>query len=183
MSGDLAVVALLPDGALVAAIDGLGHGDEAAKAAREAGTVVRERPSHDLVELAERCHAALRGTRGAAISLAYISARDSTMTWLGIGNVEGRVLSGDPSARRPKGSLPLGSGIPGHQLPTVRTATLDVRPGDVLVLATDGIETIFGDSLDVSGSTQAISDRILAGFGRPSDDALVVAVRFLGMRP
>lgn len=183
MSGDLAVVALLPDGALVAAIDGLGHGDEAAKAAREAGAVVRERPSHDLVQLAERCHAALRGTRGAAISLAYISARDSTMTWLGIGNVEGRVLSGDPSARRPKGSLPLGSGIPGHQLPTVRTATLDVRPGDVLVLATDGIETIFGDSLDVSGSTQAISDRILKGFGRSSDDALVVAVRYLGMRP
>ena len=27
------------------------------------------------------------------------------MTWLGVGNVEGRVLSGDPSATRPKGSL------------------------------------------------------------------------------
>lgn len=183
MSGDLAVVALLPDGALVAAIDGLGHGDEAAKAARKAGAVVRERPSHDLVQLAERCHRALRGTRGAAISLAFISARDSTMTWLGIGNVEGRVLSGDPSAKRPKGSLPLGSGIPGHQLPTVRTATLDVRPGDVLVLATDGIETVFGDSLDISGSTQAITERILDAYRRPFDDALVVAVRYLGVRP
>jgi phosphoserine phosphatase RsbX len=183
MSGDLAVVALLPGGALVAAIDGLGHGDRAAKAARKAGEVVREHPSHDLVHLAQRCHAALRGTRGAAISLAFISARDSTMTWLGIGNVEGRVLSGDPSARRPKGSLPLGSGIPGHQLPTVTTATLDVRPGDVLVLATDGIETVFGDSLDISGSTQAITERILDGYRRLSDDALVVAVRYLGMRP
>ena len=30
------------------------------------------------------------------------------MTWLGVGNVEGRVLSGDPSATRPKGSLALG---------------------------------------------------------------------------
>ena len=84
------------------------------------------------------------------------------MTWLGVGNVEGRVLSGDPSATRPKSSLALGSGVPGHELPSVRTATLDVRPGDVLVLATDGIEAAFADSLDISGSAQAITERILA---------------------
>ena len=183
MCGDLAVVNLLPEGALVGAIDGLGHGSEAARAAGLAGKVVRERPSRDLVVLAERCHSALRGTRGAAISLAFISPSEGTMTWLGVGNVEGRVLSGDPSARRPKASLALGSGIPGHELPSVRTATLDVRPGDLLVLATDGIEVAFGDSLDISGSTQAITERILVAHRRPADDALVVAVRYLGVRP
>ena len=46
-SGDLAVVALIPEGTLVAAIDGLGHGGEAARAARKAGAVVRESPSQD----------------------------------------------------------------------------------------------------------------------------------------
>ena len=51
------------------------------------------------------------------------------MTWLGVGNVEGRVLSGDPSARRPKGSLALGSGVPGHELPAVRAATLERAAG------------------------------------------------------
>jgi negative regulator of sigma-B (phosphoserine phosphatase) len=183
MSGDLAVVNLLPEGALVGAIDGLGHGREAARAAGLAGEVIRERPSRDLVLLAERCHSALRGTRGAAISLAFISPSEGTMTWLGVGNVEGRVLSGDPSAMRPKASLTLGSGIPGHELPSVRTATLDVRPGDLLVLATDGIEAAFGDSLDISGSTQAITERILVAHRRPTDDALVVAIRYLGVRP
>lgn len=182
-SGDLAVVKLLPEGALVGAIDGLGHGSEAARAARMVGEVLRERPSRDLVLLAQRCHSALRGTRGAAISLAFISPSEGTMTWLGVGNVEGRVLSGDPSARHPKGSLALGSGIPGHELPSVRTATLDMRPGDLLVLATDGIEAEFGDSLDLSGSTQAITERILAAHRKPTDDALVVAVRYLGVRP
>lgn len=182
-SGDLAVVNLLPEGALVAAIDGLGHGSEAAYAARVAGKVVRERPSRDLVLLAERCHGALRDTRGAAISLAFISSSEGTMSWLGVGNVEGRVLSGGPSGMRPKGSLALGSGIPGHELPKVRTATLDVRPGDLLVLATDGIDVAFGDSLDVSGSTRAIAERILAAHRKPADDALVVAVRYLGARP
>jgi phosphoserine phosphatase RsbX len=182
-SGDLAVVTPLPEGVLVAGIDGLGHGDEAARAARKAAEVLRERPSRDLVGLVERCHVALKGTRGAAISLAFLSPSDRGVTWLGVGNVEGRVLSGDPSAIRPKGSLPLGNGVPGHELPPVRAATLELRTGDILVLATDGVEAVFADSLDISGSTQAISERILADHWRPTDDALVVAVRYLGARP
>jgi phosphoserine phosphatase RsbX len=181
-SGDLAVVTLLPEGALVAGIDGLGHGTEAARAARMAAAVVRETPSQDLVLLVQRCHAALKGTRGAAISLAFVSPSESGVTWLGVGSVEGRVLSGEPSATRPKGSLALGRGVPGHELPPMRTATLEVRPGDVLVFATDGIEAAFADSLDISGSTQAISERIVADHWKPSDDALVVAMRYLGAR-
>ena len=179
-TGDLAVLAWLPEGALVAAIDGVGHGSEAARAAVKAGEVVRDTPSQDLVLLAERCHSALRETRGAAISLAFICLPEGAMSWLGVGNVEGRVLSGDPSTRRPKGSLALGSGIAGHELPSVKTTTLDLRTGDVVVLATDGVDVAFGESLDVSGSTQAIAERILAAHWKPMDDALVVAVRYLG---
>ncbi len=182
-SGDLGVVTLLPEGALVAGIDGLGHGPEAARAARRAAQVVRESSTRDLVLLVELCHAALSDTRGAAISLAFVSCIESEMTWLGVGNVEGRILSGDPWATRPKGSLALERGVPGHELPAMRTATLAVVPGDVLVLATDGIEAAFADSPDISGSTQTISDRILAGHSKRFDDALVVAVRYLGVRP
>jgi hypothetical protein len=179
-SGDLAVVNVLPGGALVAGVDGLGHGVEAARAASRAGEVVRASLDLDLVLLMERCHIALRGTRGAAVSLAFISASEGGMTWLGVGNVEGRVVSGDPSATRPKGSLALGSGVAGHELPAVRTAALEVRPGDVLIFATDGVDPAFADSLDLSGSTRAITERIMARHRRPTDDALVVAVRYLG---
>jgi phosphoserine phosphatase RsbX len=181
-SGDLAVVAIVPGGALVAGVDGLGHGAAAARAARRAGEAVRASPDPDLVRLMERCHTALRGTRGAAISLAFISTSEGGMTWLGVGNVEGRVLSGDPSARRPKGSLALGRGVAGYELPAVRTAALEVRPGDVLMFATDGVDPAFADSLDLSGSTRAITERIMARHRRPTDDALVVAVRYLGVR-
>jgi hypothetical protein len=179
-NGDLAVIALTPEGVIIAAIDGLGHGGAAALAARTAGRVVRGRPSSDLVLLAGLCHDALRDTRGAAIGLAFVSPPEGTMSWLGVGNVEGRVLSGTASATRPKGSLAPGSGVLGHQLPSMRAATLDVIPGDVLVLATDGIQAVFADSLDVSGSAQAITERILAVHRKPTDDALVVAVRYLG---
>jgi phosphoserine phosphatase RsbX len=182
-SGDLAVVTLLPEGVLVAAIDGLGHGDEAARAARRAAEVVRQSPSQDLALLVQRCHDALKGTRGAAITLAFVSLSEGGVTWLGVGNVEGRVLSGDPSATQPKGSLPLGTGVPGHELPPVRATKLDLRTGDVIVLATDGVASAFADSLDVSGSTQAISERILSDHWKPLDDGLVVTVRYLGVRP
>jgi negative regulator of sigma-B (phosphoserine phosphatase) len=182
MSGDLAVVNLLPEGALVAGIDGLGHGSEAARAARTAAAVMRESPGDDLVRLVQRCHSALRGTRGAAISVAFVSASESRMTWLGVGNVEGRVLSGDPAETRPKGSLALGRGVPGHELPAVRAATITVQPGDVLLLATDGVDARFADSLELSGSSQTISERILSEHSKPSDDALVIVVRYLGTR-
>jgi len=177
------VVTVLPEGVLVAGIDGLGHGHEAARAARKAAEVVHEWPSQDLALLVQRCHDALKGTRGAAITLAFVSPSEGGVTWLGVGNVEGRVLSGDRSATQPKGSLPLGNGVPGHELPPVRATRIDLRPGDVIVLATDGVESAFADSLDVSGSTQAISERILADHWKPLDDALVVAVRYLGVRP
>jgi hypothetical protein len=183
VSGDVAVVRVLPEGALVAGIDGLGHGSEAARAARSAAAVLRESPGPDLVRLVRRCHRALRGTRGAAISLAFVSALESRLTWLGVGNVEGRVLSGDPATTRPKGSLALARGVPGHELPAVRAATIAMAPGDVLALATDGVDASFADSLELSGSSQTISERILAEHWKPPDDALVIVVRFLGARP
>jgi negative regulator of sigma-B (phosphoserine phosphatase) len=181
-SGDLGIVQLLPEGALVAGIDGLGHGREAAHAARRAAAVMRGSPGDDLVALVHRCHTALRGTRGAAISVAFVSASDSRMTWLGVGNVEGRVLSGDPAATRAKGSLALGRGVPGHELPAMQAATITVRPGDVLLLATDGVHAGFADSLELSGSSQSISERIVSDHWKRSDDALVIVVRYLGMR-
>ncbi len=182
LSGDLAIVKLLPDGVLVAAVDGLGHGSEAARAARTAEQVVLGSSGRDLVPLFERCHTAMSETRGAAISLAFVSAAESRLTWLGVGNVEGRLMSADPSARGVKGSLALYNGVPGHQLPAMEIAMLDVSPGDVLALATDGIATSFADSLDLWGSAQAISDRIMAKHWKAIDDGLVVAVRYLGRR-
>jgi len=181
-SGDLAVVSVFHDGALVAGIDGLGHGSEAARAAGRAAQVIRRMPADDVVALAERCHQALRGTRGAAFSLARVSFSDDQMTWLGIGSVEGRVVSGDSPAPRLKGSLPLAPGVPGHELPSVRSETLTLRPGDVLILATDGVRPTFADSLDISGSPSAISERVLADDWKRPDDALVVTVRYLGKR-
>jgi phosphoserine phosphatase RsbX len=179
VSGDRAVVAADGDRALVAAIDGLGHGPQAAHAAEAAAQVLDGLADVEAMEAAERCHEALRSTRGAAISLAVFADEPPTMTWLGIGNVEGRLIGGR-TQHSPGESLLLRGGVAGHELPPLTPATLPVERGDLLLFATDGVRDDFADSLDLSGRCQTIAERLLSGHGRPTDDALVVAVRYLG---
>src|SRR3954449_7476897 len=88
-SGDAGLVVSLTGGALVAVIDGLGHGSAAATAARAAVRVLSAVAHGSTVDLARRCHAALQGTRGAVMTLACLDAARGTLEWLGIGDVEG----------------------------------------------------------------------------------------------
>lgn len=182
VSGDVALVIPAPDGALLAVIDGLGHGHEAARAAQVARETVREAAGTDVVALAHRCHRALARTRGAAVALAHLSTEASTLTWLGVGNVEGRVITGDgrTGTVNPNASLRLRPGVIGHHLPAIGATTLDIRRGDTIILATDGIARGFGEALDVSGSPRRIAERILAKHWTVSDDGLVLVMRYLG---
>ena len=178
-SGDEALVRAVGREALVAAIDGLGHGSAAAHAARVAVDALRDAPWSDVVALTERCHAALRATRGAAVGLAILGG-DGTATWLGVGNIAGRLVpGGEPS---PTGGhwLLSQSGVVGDELPRLRPASLPLRRGDVLVLATDGIDGAFADDLIATGPCEQIAMRVLDSHARATDDALVVAARYLG---
>ena len=178
--GDLAVVTSTASGTLVAAFDGSGHGLQAARAARAGAGVVRAHGTPDLFALVVRCHEAMRATRGAAVSLAFFPADTSEMTWLGIGNVEGRVFGPERARPRPKGTLRLAGGTVGHELATVTRETVELRRGDVLIFASDGIGASFADGLNLAGSPQEIADRTLDEHWKAADDGLVLVVRYLG---
>ena len=183
VSGDAALVIPVSEGALVAAIDGLGHGHEAARAAQIARETAYDAANGDIIALMRRCHRALTRTRGAALALAYLSTSANTLTWLGVGTVEGRLIAGDRRTRTTSenASLRLRRGVVGHELPAIGTVTLDIHRGDVLILATDGIDPGFGEALDVSGSPQRIAERILAEHWTGADDGLVLVLRYLGI--
>jgi phosphoserine phosphatase RsbX len=174
-SGDRAVVVSRGADALVSAIDGLGHGDPAAEAA-DAAAEVLERERAPLEELLRRCHQALRRTRGAVMTLVEFRARPASITWVGVGNVEARLL---PAMAAPI----LFGGVVGHHLPAVRPSSLPVRRGDVVVMATDGVRADFADGLSLAGAPQAIAERVLEVGSRGDDDALVVVVRWIGGPP
>jgi len=177
--GDRHVVKAFPDGALVAAIDGIGHGDEAADAANIAVAILETYSDESVLSLLERCHHDLRTTRGVVLSVASFCAVESTMTWVGVGNVEGRLLRADPRAQPRHESLVLRGGVVGGQLPTLSASMLRVAPGDTLGFATDGIRSDFPERLTVSESPQRAADRILAGYSKQTDDALVLIARFV----
>ncbi len=176
-SGDIAVIESSADVTLVAAIDGLGHGPEAATAARMAAEILEAGVGDDVGALVERCHQALEQTRGASLSLAAIDAGDNTMTWVAIGNVEGRLVE----RQWPSRSIFPAAGVAGIELPQLRPETLGLRRGSTLIFATDGVQNSYSDSLAVSGSPQQVAERILNQHGRSTDDALVVVVRYLRM--
>jgi len=179
-SGDVALFAASAGGGLVAVIDGLGHGDAAADAAEAAAEVLREHVEDPPQELLERCHRALRRTRGAVMTLAWFDLQARTMAWTGVGNVEARfVRAGDRGEARHASPVVLG-GVLGYNLPRVRIGTIPLEPGDAVVLATDGVAADYSVSLEPRVGAQQLAERVLDRHGKGTDDALVVVVRYLG---
>jgi phosphoserine phosphatase RsbX len=177
------VVQASAGGVLAAVVDGLGHGDGAAVAAEAAAAVLASHAGEPPAALIRRCHEALRSTRGAVMSLAWFDPRQGTMTWLGVGNVEGTLLRADPGASRREESLFLAGGVVGGRLPPLRTSALPVARGDTLIFATDGVEAGFTRDLTADDSPQRIADAILARHRKETDDALVLVARYGGDKP
>lgn len=181
-SGDGHLVTFTPRGALVAVMDGLGHGPEAAFAADVASRVLKRHAAEPLTALLKRCHTELKHTRGVAMTLAFIAWPEGRLTWTGVGNVEGRLLRGAGSSERGIESTLLLGGVVGFRLPEVRPGSHQLAPGDFLILATDGIAPSFADDLRIHDQPQEIAERILARH-RKHDDALVLVMRYGGGRP
>ena len=179
VSGDRGLVEVDGSLALAAAVDGLGQGPDAALAADQAVGAIAGCVAGDVVRVVERCHDALRRTRGVALSVAALDGRSATLTWLGVGNVEGRIVRAAGPASRGE-SLLLAPGVVGHALPTLRAASVRLGRGDLLMFATDGIDPAFADALSMAGSCRAIADGVLERHARQTDDALVLVMRYLG---
>jgi negative regulator of sigma-B (phosphoserine phosphatase) len=176
-SGDLAVFAPTSSGGLVCLIDGLGHGAPAADAAEAAAEVIRHHAEGPPQDLLDRCHDALRETRGVVMTLAWFDVGAGSLEWTGVGNVDARLWHPwDPG--RHDVALVFG-GVVGYQVPRVRPSTLALAPGDLLVMVTDGIDPGFAATLDGGGSAQAVAERLFAAHSKGTDDALVVVVRYL----
>jgi phosphoserine phosphatase RsbX len=177
--GDRYLVRDASFGSLLAVVDGIGHGQEAAAAAEIALRTLEQHGEEPAVIQVNRCHAALRGTRGVVMNLAHFRARERTLTWLGVGNVEGLVLSHDHGKPLKAMRLLQRSGVLGSNLPALQSSTFPVAAGDTLLFATDGIATGFDRNLDLRQGPQALAEGILARHARGTDDALVLVARFV----
>jgi negative regulator of sigma-B (phosphoserine phosphatase) len=182
VSGDLHFVKAVDRRVLVAVIDGVGHGEEAAVAARSAAEILDRHAIESTISLIKRCHEALVRTRGVVLTIAKLDTEENTMTWLGVGNVEGRLLRADASASHPRESVLMRSGLIGYQMPALQASVIPVAVGDMLILATDGINTAFEEGIHLNEAPRPIADKILSRYFKGNDDALVLVARYLGAR-
>jgi serine/threonine protein phosphatase PrpC len=179
-SGDLHVVVPFDGGTLVALLDGLGHGDAAAAASQTAVPVLEAHASEPVARLVQRCHEALRGTRGAVMTLASFDARDASLAWTGVGNVDAILRRVRDDRQRRDEAISTRGGVVGYRLPPLKTDRFPLSRGDTLVMATDGIRSNFSAGLTMEYSPQEIAESILVRYGKDSDDAHVVVARYLG---
>ncbi|MGH7993066.1 MAG: SpoIIE family protein phosphatase, partial [Limisphaerales bacterium] len=113
VSGDLYVVECLEHSALLAVIDGVGHGHEAGLVAQTAADILKKYPGDSVISLVRHCHDALTKTRGTVMTLASVDALESTVTWVGVGNVEARLFRAEADVSHPSEHILLRGGLVG----------------------------------------------------------------------
>lgn len=168
-------------GALFGVLDGLGHGADAAEAAKCGVDVLRSQRAEPLDVLVQRCHRALSGTRGVAMTLARIDFQTDILSWIGIGNVTADLVAKHPAGVELRSSARLAGGIVGYRIPEVLPSQeVPIRPGDLLLIVSDGIVEDHLDDIDFSATSLVIARQILHSHAKDNDDALVLAARHRG---
>jgi serine phosphatase RsbU (regulator of sigma subunit) len=176
VSGDAVVTRPLDDhGLLVAIVDVLGHGPEAHSLTHVIESYLKRFGSADVSGVMQRLHCHLKGTRGAAAGLCAIDTANGHLVYAGVGNtavrrfgkMETRLVSQD--------------GVLGHSMRSLVPQTLQLEPGDTVVLYTDGVSDRF--TLEQYPSVMRhdpcdVANNIVQRFGKGHDDAACVAVRY-----
>lgn len=158
---------------LATVIDGLGGGEEAARAALLARDVLLQYPDYPLQDLLRRAHTALHATRGAVIGLMRLDLAQNTALYTGVGNIGMQVYSRQPIRPISK------NGILGFRLPTLLELRYTYDPGDIFVIYSDGISNHFtqDSKIDIKRPPQQMAEQVLANYGKHSDDATVVVIK------
>jgi anti-sigma regulatory factor (Ser/Thr protein kinase) len=153
--------------------DGLGHGDDAARAAAAA---MRELlPGISPEEQLERAHGALRSTRGAAAAVARLDLRSGALRFAGIGNIAAVTVTGGAAK-----ALPSMNGTLGSRVERIVGYERRLEPGSLLVMHSDGARSGW-DLAAYPGAIRRdpllIAALLIRDFERGRDDVSAVVAR------
>ncbi|WP_225823811.1 ATP-binding SpoIIE family protein phosphatase [Streptomyces naphthomycinicus] len=147
--------------------DGLGHGAKAAHASGAAVAELRRCAHLPPVEILRRLHAALRTTRGAAVTVAQVDTDRAELCFAGVGNAGARV--------RTEGSwtsLVSHPGIVGAYFPAhVPVRRVPWGPDSLLVVHSDGLPSRWTppeDPLLLAHDPSVVAAAILRDAGSPA---------------
>jgi anti-sigma regulatory factor (Ser/Thr protein kinase) len=176
--GDAYAVRQVPDGWLLLSVDGLGHGPLAARAATAATRIFRDSPETSPGVLMAELHQGLSHTRGAAAAIGRLDVKHALLTYTGVGNIAGRIVT--PTRSR---GLVTHPGIVGHNARSAKETIYDLEPGSWVVLHSDGL-TEKWDTADYPGvlehSPLVLAATLMREAGVRRDDASVLVTKAPG---
>lgn len=175
VTGDGSLVLPLGRGLLAAIIDVLGHGERADRLARWCERWLAHHAHADVVELLQQLHREIKGSVGAALTLAHLDIEARSMTVVGVGNTR---LYG---LRTPSLCIEGQPGIVGGgNLPRLRPSVVPIAPQDVLLFTSDGIsEQLHVQDLQAirHQPVHRIAQHVLREHGTVYDDATCMVLR------
>lgn len=176
-NGDSFIIRQWNNSALLALIDGLGHGKYAHQAARIAQEYIEAHYDQPLPMIFHGAGKACRSTRGVVMALARFNWGKGgvRLTFVRVGNISARVF-GYPNPI----SFPVQRGIVGFNAPDPIAAEYCWEPSMVLVLHTDGLATTWrwSDFPQLAkASANYTAQYLLRKLARDDDDASVIVAR------
>jgi anti-sigma regulatory factor (Ser/Thr protein kinase) len=161
---------------LILLVDGLGHGQPAADACREALRAFEANVTAPPHAILEAIHLALKSTRGAAAAVAEIELGRAQVRFAGVGNIAGVLLGSREGDRH----LVSHNGTLGHEVRRIDEFTYPWRPDGLLVLHSDGLTSRW-DLTPYAGLTERhpslIAGILYRDVRRGRDDVTVVVAR------
>lgn len=177
--GDQYFIKELPEFTLLAVIDGLGHGDDAAHAAKKAIQTIDDHANEPIETVFKHCDEALHDTRGAAITIVQIDLKYN-LSYMAIGNVTGVCWRIDEMGKLMRQALFLEGGIVGYRFPSqIHTKEVPMAPGDLLIMATDGIKIQFESEAAKLETPEVVAQHIFDTYRNKSDDGLILVAQLL----
>ncbi|MEX0904676.1 MAG: SpoIIE family protein phosphatase [Balneolaceae bacterium] len=178
ISGDLFFIKNSGKKVLIAVMDGLGHGEQAYEASKQAVQSLNSFTNESLISLVKKCHEDLKSTRGVVMSLAVLDSEENTLTWLGVGNVEGILLRGKDNKFKKADTILSCRGILGYKLPLLKASMISITPGDMFFFSTDGVRFGYEEEVNLRWSPESIIKKIVNTYIDSSDDSLILAARY-----
>ena len=158
--------------------DGLGHGPLAARASAEAVSALNRIEDLSPLSVLQQVHAALRGTRGAAVAVAYVDYASMTVRYAGIGNIAGSLLGAGKRLQ-----MISHNGTAGFELPRLQEFSYPFGDETLIVMHSDGLQSLW--DIDSYPGLRRHDPSLIAGVlyrdsARGRDDAGVVVARMRG---
>jgi anti-sigma regulatory factor (Ser/Thr protein kinase) len=174
--GDSWVIEQTDELSTILLADGLGHGYDANQASAEAVRILRANREQPPALLIDLVHRALRGLRGAAVSIAQIDRGRGKLTFSGLGNVSAQIYS---SERRVQHLVSV-NGTAGHQSARIKEFSYPWPSDGILVMFSDGLSS--GASLTPHPGLSLHDPSLIAAvlyrqYSRGNDDATAVVVK------